>query len=808
MHPNQLISKLLLIAFLLFPTFIWGQDNIYTPKTISLHSENPGKKSSGRGTIKGYICDMETKEPLIGTNIAVEGMGIGAATNENGDYRILNVPPGEYTLEFSYIGYELREIDHVLVKQNEEVQYNIELQPKALELKEIIVTPGQFAIMGKEPAVRQTLTREDLQTITFGEDIYRAVSRLPGISSNDFSARFTVRGGENEEILVLLDGMELYEPFHLKDIDGGALSIIDADNIEGIDLFTGGFPVEYGNRTSGVFNMRSTEPNPGTKRTSLGISFMNARLMSEGTFGSDKGSYLVSARRGYLDLVLDLMGEEDPPRPTYYDIFSKVKYNVQPKHSLTASLLRSGDKLEYVEDDDDVDNTRYGNTYGWLTLKSMLSPKLYIRSMVSLGRITHNRNGLGYLGNSRTVNYDVADETSFNFYGFKQDWDLELSDRWYIKWGYDYKYQKSSYDYYNTILTRVYSDPTNYTDRIDTTNVLFSPSGNQTAAYLSNRFRVTTPLTTEIGLRYDRNTFTGDDLVSPRFNFVYSIGKQTFLRAGWGYFYQSEGIHEVRVNEGESQFYPATLAKHWVAGFEHTFKNNINFRMEGYYKKLSDVRPDYRNWSNEIEVFPEVHDDHFKLNFNGATSKGIELYLKYDKGGKFSWWASYALAYAEEDVRSIVYRGQEYTQGAGVYPGRYDQRHSIYLDMNYRPNRAWHFYASWQYHSGWPYTPLVLKSGQNPDGSIYYYSTYENYNGANFPPYHRLDVRINHHFYLSKGRLSVFLAIINLYNRGNIRNINYNWVWNNQTNRPYFEKIYDYWFKLLSSIGISWSWNH
>ena len=128
--------------------------------------------------------------------------------------------------------------------------------------------------------------------------------------------------------------------------------------------------------------------------------------------------------------------------------------------------------------------------------------------------------------------------------------------------------------------------------------------------------------------------------------------------------------------------------------------------------------------------------------------------------------------------------------------------------MNYRPNRAWHFYASWQYHSGWPYTPLVLKSGQNPDGSIYYYSTYENYNGANFPPYHRLDVRINHHFYLSKGRLSVFLAIINLYNRGNIRNINYNWVWNNQTNRPYFEKIYDYWFKLLPSIGIGWSWNH
>lgn len=802
------MASIIILSFF-YSSLLSAQQNMSRAESAQpLASGDENNKTPAFGAIAGQVKDMDSSDPLIGTNIVVVGMGIGAATTVNGKYRILNVPVGEYSIEFSYIGYESKTVDHVLVKQNNEFQLSIELQQKALELKEIIVTPGQFAIMGKEPVVRQTLTREDLQTITFGEDIYRAISRLPGISSNDFSARFTVRGGENEEILVLLDGMELYEPFHLKDIDGGALSIIDADNIEGIDLFTGGFPAEYGNRTSGVFNIRSTEPNPGTKRTSLGISFMNARLMSEGTFGDDKGSYLVSARRGYLDLVLDLMGEVDPPRPIYYDIFSKVKYNVHRKHSVTASFLRSGDKLEYIEDDNDVDNTRYGNTYGWLTIKSMMSPKLYVQSMLSVGRITHGRNGLGYLGDTGTVNYNVTDENSFNLYGFKQDWDLELSDAWYMKWGYDYKYLDASYDYFNTILTRIYSDPQNYTDTIDTTLVQVNPAGNQVGAYLSNRFRVAPPLTSEIALRYDRNSLTGDDLLSPRINFVYSVGKQTFLRAGWGYFYQSEGIHEVRVNEGESQFYPATLAKHWVAGFEHTFKNNINFRLEGYYKELSDLRPDYRNWSNEIEVFPEVHDDRFKLNFNGATAKGIELYLKYDRGGKFSWWASYALSSAEEDIRSVVYRGQEYTGGAGVYPARYDQRHSIYLDMNYRPNRSWHFYVSWQYHSGWPYTPLVLRSTRNANGTVYYYSTYEDYNGATFPAYHRLDLRVNHHFYLPKGRLSIFLALINLYDHGNIRSINYNWIWNSPSSPPRLEETYDYWFKLLPSIGISWSWNH
>lgn len=797
-----------ILILIFFFSLLLAQQDIHSNQMTQQFSHNEGnEKTLAVGTIRGRVWDNETKNPLIGTNIVVVGEEIGAATTLNGKYQIPNVPAGEHAIEFSYIGYETKVVEHVLVKQNNEVQLDIGLQPKAIDLKEIVVTPGQFAIMGKEPVVRQTLTREDLQTVTFGEDIYRALNRLPGITSSDFSARFTVRGGENEEILVLLDGMQLYEPFHLKDIDGGALSIIDADNIEGIDLFTGGFTAEYGDRASGVLNMRSTEPNPGTQRTSLGISFMNARIMSEGRFADDRGSYLISARRGYLDLVLDLMGEVDPPRPTYYDIFSKVKYDIHRNHSLTANFLRSGDKLKYVEDDDDVDDTRYGSTYGWLTLNSMLSPKLYIRSIASLGRVTHSRNGLGYLGSSNVVNYDVSDQNSFDLYGFKQDWDLMLADGWFMKWGYDYKYHEASYDYFNTILTREYSDPQNYTNQIDTTDVSLNPSGHQIAAYLSNRFRVATPFTAEIGLRYDRSTLTGDNLLSPRVNFVYSIGKQTFLRAGWGYFYQSEGANEIHVSEGENQFYPAELARHWVAGFEHTFGNSIDFRMEAYYKDLSNLRPEYRNGSNKLEVFPEVQDDRFRLNLDGATSKGLEFYLKYDKGGKFSWWASYALANAEDNIRSAVHQGQAYTEGAGVYPGRYDQRHSIYLDMNYRPNRSWHFYVSWQYHSGWPYTALVVKSGQDPNGSIFYYTTYEDYNGANFPAYHRLDVRLNRHFYLSKGRLSVFLAVVNLYNRGNPRNVNYQWVWDTPTS-PRLVEEYEYWFKLLPSIGISWSWNH
>lgn len=184
---------------------------------------------------------------------------------------------------------------------------------EAIKLSAIRVTPSRFAIMGDDPHAHQALTEEEIQSIPqMGEDIYRAVARLPGISANDFSAKFTVCGGEHEEVLVLLDGIELHDAFHLKDINGGALSI-DAEAIQGIDLLTGGFPAEYGDRTSGVFNIDSRRPRAGQVRHSVGISMMNARLMSEGTF--ERGTWLVSARRGYLDLVLALMNEEEDLSP-------------------------------------------------------------------------------------------------------------------------------------------------------------------------------------------------------------------------------------------------------------------------------------------------------------------------------------------------------------------------------------------------------------------------------------------------------------------------------------------------------------
>jgi hypothetical protein len=687
------------------------------------------------------------------------------------------------------------------------LELNVKLEPANLRLNEIIVTPGQFAVMGKEPTVRQTLTRQDLQTVPFGEDIYRAITRLPGVTANDFSAKFTIRGGKNEDVLVLMDGQELYEPFHLKDLDGGALSIIDVEAIKGIDLYTGGFPAEYGEAMSGVFNMKSTSANRGQSRTTLGISLMNARFMSEGNFHQNKGSWLVSARRGYLDLVLKMMEEETPPQPFYYDIFGKLQYQISAKNILSASILHSQDKLDFIDDDQDEAITSYGNSYGWFTLNSMMNPRLLIRTIISIGRIDHDRFGIGYFDDLVEPNYTVTDKNWVNLVGLKQDWDYELLERWFLKWGYYLNYQTAEYDYFNTTARRNWIDQNNYELIIDSSVTNLNPDGERYGAYLSNRFQVDPSFTVEAGLRYDRNSYTNDQYVSPRINIVYSLAKQTFLRAGWGHFLQSQRMHEIRVAYGETDFFPAQFSKHWVAGLEHTLYNGLNLRMEVYHKSISDLRPDHRTFSNTIELFPEVQEDKFSLMFNRAKSRGVEFYVKYDQGRKISCWSSYALSIAEEDVQNLIYRGELYTLAEPVIPNRYDQRHTFFLDFNYRPSRNWHLNVSWQYHTGWPYTEQFMRSRPQPGGGTEYFVEYGPLYGTRFPAYHRMDLQLSRHFHFSHSRISIFLAVMNAYNRCNIRNIKYSWR-RDQDGIPYLNQREEYWFRLLPSIGVSWRWNH
>ena len=803
------LSKYLFVVFLfiIFSSNVSGQNAVETNKNVP------------NGSIKGVVIDEKTKEPLPFVNIVVEGTKRGAITNKDGNYLISDLSEGSYNMTFSFIGYASKHIENIIISSNEEITVNVELTEELIQISEVVVTPGQFSIMGAKTAPRQVLSSEDIKNMSWAEDVTRAVARLPGISSSDYSSKFTVRGGESDEVLINLDGMELYEPFHQRDFSGGLFSIVDIETIDTIELLTGGFSAAYGNRLSGVFNMHTKHIEPGQRHTVMGLSPINARFYTDGTFNDGKGSYLLSARRGMLDVLFNLAGSveeatlDQGTSPKFYDMMAKVEYTLSSKHTLAFHALRAGDqnKIEDISEGNfDKNSTNYENTYGWITLKSVYNPNLFSRTILYNGLISHNRDGSFHKYEpSDKGDFLLTDKRDYILAGFKQDWDWQVSNNIYLLGGYEVKHMDVNYDYYSRLRELRINSQEELFDFDRTIEVSPHPKGEQIGAFLSNRIKVLPKLIIETGMRYDKSTYSKDNLWSPRLGANYSFSPGTVLRGAWGYYYQSQFINNLDVNHGYARFDPAELAKHYVLGFEHKFKNGLELRLESYYKQMSNYSPQWQNLRDHLEMYPEQRNDNALVVLNGATSKGIELFLKHDKGGPITWWLSYALAKAEDDVKSIEYDGL-LIKRTGEVPRLNDQRHTIYADINYRPNPKWHFNLSWEFYRGWPRTDYTYHYQTLANGDLHFYPVHQLFNGVIYPDFHRMDLRINRHFKTNKGNMTVYLHLINLYNRENLKkfdldtrddNGNYS-IDDNGNYIPFHDD--KYWFGFMPVLGMSW----
>ena len=279
-----------------------------------------------------------------------------------------------------------------------------------------------------------------------------------------------------------IDGMELYDPFHARDIGGGLFSIVDIETIQEVDLLTGGFSAEFGNRQSAVFNMKTKQIPAGQTRTSVGFSVMNARLYTDGTFAKNKGSYLVSARRGMLDFFYKLVASSENI-PSYSDVMARVDYKLNPKHTLSFHTLRSDDKTrrsDIYQGNYDSTNIKYSNTYSWLTLASNYSPRLFSRTLFFAGFNSENRKGSYNKDEYGDVGvFSLADKRRFNFFGVKQDWNWEVSDRFVLKSGFDFRQLAVDYSYFYSIRDLRINNQDSLINYNRTVDIKAKPTGQQ-----------------------------------------------------------------------------------------------------------------------------------------------------------------------------------------------------------------------------------------------------------------------------------------------------------------------------------------
>lgn len=767
-----------------------------------------------RGAITGVVVDLTTGQPLNGVNITVIGTQLGAVTDRHGTFSLAHLRGGTYTLNFKRIGYAEHRHAPLVVGGDTVDIGTVFLQETAIPLKEIVVSPGSYALMGTEPS-RQTLTQEDIKMLGWAEDITRAIQRVPGVSGNDLAAKFYIRGGDVDEVLVLLDGMQIYKPFHQKDFGGGLFSTIDAEAIREVDFLTGGYTAEYGDRMSGVLNLRTKNPEAGsTRQTSVGVSLINARALTTGRFNDDRTSYLVSARRGYLDMLNRLTGNEFKLKPTYFDVLGKIEHAVNTRHTWSAHVFLSRDtyKLDEMEVEPgkivpniDFSDTYYGSYYGWTTLRSVFSPSLHARSLLYGGIVTQQRfwDNFDDDPNAHYTETTLSDDRHWRLFGFKQDWNLDAAENLFIKFGYDLKRSLVDYDYSNNIQQEFLAADSTLIFRTSQFDADTRRKGITANAYASARFRLLPPLTLETGLRFDYTTYSDDRLWSPRVNTVYEIGKTTQLRAGWGYYYQSQGPDELRVQFRELGALPAQKSEHVVLGIDHRLTDALSGRIEGYRKTISRIPDRYMTLGADIdEFYPEARTDLVRVSIDKSAARGIETYLKYDAGEKLSWLISYALSDVKDDVNAVDYGGR-LIERTGTQPRPWDQRHTLNADVYYRLSRGWHFNLAWQYRTGWSFTDFDVVRVERMDGTFAYFHDYGRFNSDTYPSYQRLDARVNKHFYTSKGKITLFLHVINVLNHANVSGFDHEVLTSDATSFTSL-KEQEKWLGLTPFAGVIW----
>lgn len=764
--------------------------------------------------VTGTIVDAANGGAIPGATIEVAGLTTVGLAESDGAFELAVAAPGRYVVTFSAAGYVAvtRMID-VAVGDRHLGLVALTEDSTAVGNEIIQITPGSFSLMGSRGASKLTMKSEDIKNMSWAEDVTRAVARLPGISSSDYSSKFSIRGGDVDEVLFTLDGMELYEPFHQRDFSGGLFSIVDIAAIEGVELNTGGFAANHGNRLSGMLNMYTKEGRDDSKpHLAAGLSLMNAYLYTDGPFANHKGFYQLSARRGVLDLTFRAAGTTES-LPEFYDTFGKVAYRLHRRHSLSLHLLHSGDKTTIRDVRDinfDKNDTAYYNTYSWATLKSQFGTTLFADTMIYASFIKQRRRATFFKDEPLDKgNFQLTDDRGFLQFGVKQDWKWIPSNHTTVQAGIDVKRVQADYKYRSHLAEiRADSMATLY-DFENTTELSPKPRGVQVGAYLTTQFHPLRRLYIEPGVRFDLASYASDKVVSPRLAAAYQLAKPTILRAAFGYYYQSQFIDQLDVNHGNARFDRAKLAKHYVLGLEHEIKDGIKLRVEGYYKDLTRLPSFWTTLRDHLEAFPEQRNDNALVVLDGATSKGIEIFAKYDRGGKFSWWLSYALAKAEDNVREIQFDGI-LTPRTGKVPRLNNQRHTVFADLNYRPTANWHFNLSWQAYVGWPRTDYTFGAKTLPDGRLHFYPIELAYNGVEYPAYHRMDLRINRHFPLGNGKITAFVHLINLYNQQNLRKFDldtHDDAGNPSLNeRGEYIAVSDnkYWLGFIPVVGVNW----
>ncbi|MFW6019658.1 MAG: TonB-dependent receptor [Bacteroidales bacterium] len=740
--------------------------NILATISILSLSLNNVQAQEQNGTLKGFVYDKKTGEPIIYTNVYFKGTSKGASTDVNGFFSITQIKPGKYTLLITAMGYDSLKMP-ITIKEDQTIK------------KELYVTPGAQKLEGVNISGERQAARKETQTSIVkiepqemskipavgGEaDIAQYLQVLPGvIFTGDQGGQLYIRGGSPVQNKVLMDGMVVYNPFH----SIGLFSVFDTDIIRHADVHTGGFSAKYGGRISSVMDITTRDGNKRKSNVKLSVSPFQSKALFEGPIKkqtdstASSSSFIISAKHSLLEqsskVFYDYVDQDGLPF-NYTDIYGKFSVNGQDGSKINFFGFNFSDNVLY-QNVSEYDWTNTGAGTNFVVVPENSNVLMEGNFAYSKYEITQKIPGQ----NPRKSAIDGFN-LGLNFTYFMGDNQL--------KYGMAMQGFKTALEFSNSINRKI--------EQVENTTEL---SGFFLYKMMFG------DLILEPSFRAHYYASLSEFSPEPRFAAKYNVNDFLRLKLAGGLYSQnliSTKYDRDVVNlfygfvsgpdnlpskyKGEEVTSKLQKAQHIVTGAEIDIMDNITINLEAYYKNFSQLSNLNRN-----KIFNDSQEyidkpDYLKKDFiiESGHAKGIDFTIKYNDL-RLYLWGVYSLGYVEKTDNFITYNPH------------YDRRHNINLVGSYKlgKNLDWEVNARWNLGSGFPFTPSagyypkqIFDGGigsdytdANGEFTIYYGET----NSKRFPTYHRLDLGVTRKFYPStSSTLEVKASITNAYNRKNI----------------------------------------
>jgi hypothetical protein len=691
-------------------------------------------KAQQKFTISGTVRDQATGETLIGANITLIGTKkANAITNDYG-YFALSQPAGKYLLTISYAGYTALS-DTVQLYQNIKNNYTLQTSNS---LQEVTVSSGQrknenvkSAQMGLQQIDMQTLN--NVPVLLGEKDVLKTIQLLPGVKAGgEGNTGFYVRGGAADQNLIILDEAVVYNSSHLL----GFFSTFNADAIKDVALYKGGMPAQYGGRLSSVLDIKMDDGNYKDYKFEGGIGLIASRIKAEGPIVKDKGSFMVSFRRTYVDLFLRASPDSAINGSTlnFYDVNAKLNYKLNDKNTIYLSGYFGKDNIGI----DDLFDNNWGNVTTTLRLNHIFSNKLFSNTSLIYNNYNYTVQLLGAATNFKATSL-IRD------FNFKEDLQY-FSNSHSLKFGLNVTHHRISPIDIET------AGNTNINSLAQEKRY-----GLESALYIADEWTVSPKLNLLYGLRlsgfsaigpgnfktYDNlgNTISTDVVgngkfyknyfnLEPRFSLSYLFNESTSAKASYNR--NTQNIHilsNATAGSPTDQYVMSSnnikpeIADQFAVGyFKNLADNNYEISAEVYYKQMQN-QIDYKD-AAELRANVNVETE---LLYGIGRAYGVEVFMK-KKFGKLNGWVGYTLSKTERKFDGI--------NNGNYYNARQDRTHDLALVGIYNLNKRWTFSSNLIYSTG---NAVTYPAGKyNLNGLTTYY--YTERNAGRMPYTMRLDI--------------------------------------------------------------------